>query len=242
MQYSNSHLVEVNCSFQFPQETTQWDSTFFGRFYEKIKDKGFTEREERKGVEFTFGFRRNSLQLPQTTNVEDQVIFKDNKGRAILMSRNKISFHIIKGYTIWDDFVNLFIKPYSEIYKSLELGNGIRECSLIYLNGFNKTSDLPLSNFFTIVPQHNSSLGTDAGIAIQKVIDNGSNLLIAKFISQPENRSFSVTLECGAINTNMSSKSGSDWIHQANETHAPVNAFFESIITDDLRNIIIKKD
>ena len=35
MQYSNRHLREVNCSFQFPEETTPWDSTFFGRFYEK---------------------------------------------------------------------------------------------------------------------------------------------------------------------------------------------------------------
>lgn len=240
MQYSNKHLIEVNCSFQFPQETTPWDSTFFGRFYENIRSEGFIEKEERKGVQLTFGMQKNMLVVPNT-QVEDQVIFKDAKGRAILMSKNKISFHIIRDYTIWDNFLNQFIKPFSEIYQKLELGHGIRECTLVYLNRFNKKkSEFPLSDYFTIVSAHNIDLGTEISNNVQKVINNGSNLLVAKFNSQLQNDAYNIHLECGAVNTDMNTKTDSDWIKQANDTHAPVNAFFESIITDKLRNLIKK--
>ena len=37
MEYSNHYLTEVNCGFHFSAETTEWDSIFFGQFYEKIK-------------------------------------------------------------------------------------------------------------------------------------------------------------------------------------------------------------
>lgn len=236
MQYSNKHLVEVNFGFYFSQETTQWDSTFFGRFYEKIIPHGFLGKEERKGISIIFGLKGNISKMP-SQEVEDQVIFKDNKGRAITMAKNKISFHIVSDYTVWDSFLNDFIKPLFAIYKQLGLGNGIRECNLIYLNRFSRSGTDNLSEYFKMVSPINHTLGIEENIVVQRVIDNGSNLLIAKLNAQRENEKFNIHFECGAKNKfNLISNSASmDWIKQANEVHAPVHDFFELLITDKLR-------
>ncbi len=237
MQYSNEHLLEVSCGFNFPQETTQWESTFFGSFSEKIKPLGFDKREERKGVQFTLGIENNQPITP-TTTVDDQVIFKNDKGWAILMSKNKISFHILKNYSNWNDFIKVVIQPFSEIYKSLGLGNGIRECQIVYLNRFEISNEKELSDYFTTVPQYNKDLGDDVATNVQRVVKNGDNLLITKFNSQLVNNTYNINLECGAISTDISDKNGSDWIKQANNIHTPINNFFEKIITDNLRILI----
>ena len=242
MQYSNLHLVEVNCGFQFHKETTPWDSTFFGRFYEKIIKYGFKGKEERKGFQVKFGIdARRNLPISPTSEIEDQVIFKNNDGMAILMAKNKISFHIVRNYTIWEDFVSKLIKPFSEIYRSLELGNGERNCNLIYLNKFVKPSTGKLSDYFTIVSPLNEALdGIEINTVVQRVVDNGKNLLIAKLNSQLNNNMYNINLECGSMNKDSALMNGEDWIDQANKTHKPVNDFFESIITQNLRDELSK--
>ncbi|MEO6252107.1 MAG: TIGR04255 family protein [Ferruginibacter sp.] len=234
MQYSNKHLVEVNCGFHFPKETTQWDSTFFGRFYEKIINRGFTEKEERKGFQLVFGMQRNRPMVQQP-EVEDQVIFKNKEGMAILMGKNRVSFHVTQNYTVWNNFVDNFIKPYSEIYKTLGLGNGERGCNLVYLNRFNKSSSEPLSEYFKLVTPLDKSLGTETNTVIHRVIDNGSNLLISKFQAQLGSNAFNINFECGAQNKDTFAMNNPSWIEQANKTHGPVNDFFESLITEKLR-------
>ena len=234
MQYLNKHLVEVNCGFQFNKETTPWDSTFFGRFYEKILSKGFTGKEERKGVQLKFEITKNNASFP-STEIDDQVIFKNSTGMAILMAKNKISFHMLSNYTVWENFVNSLIIPFSEHYKSLGLGNGERQCNIVYLNRFTKNRGEDLSDYFKIVSPVDKSLGEEANTVVQKVLDNGTNLLIAKFSAQLVNTFFNINLECGAVNKDISEMNSSDWIQQANKTHAPVKDFFESIITNKLR-------
>lgn len=91
--------MKLICGFQFLNETTAWDSTFFGQFYEKIKSEGFTERQERKGVQIKFdGNLKNKGAVPLTSSeIEDQIIFKNNiTGMPIAMGKNRISFHIVK--------------------------------------------------------------------------------------------------------------------------------------------------
>jgi uncharacterized protein (TIGR04255 family) len=181
MQYSNRHLVEVNCGFQFLNETTAWDSTFFGQFYEKIKSDGFTERQERKGVQIKFdGNQTNKDAAPITSSeIEGQIIFKNNsKGMAIAMGKSRISFHIVKDYKGWLDFVTNFIEPYTNIYKELGLGNGERQCSVVYLNQFIKQNDEKLSDYFTIISQIDSKFGVERTTSIQRVIENDINFLI----------------------------------------------------------------
>lgn len=239
MSYSNKHLVEVNCSFQFKEETASWDSTYFGQFYEKIKDKGFNKREERKGVQITFnGQLASTGQSPVTTSqIEDQVVFRnEDSGQAIIIGKGKISFHYLKNYLGWTRFVNDFIIPYSDIYKSLGLGNGTRECSIVYLNRFIKDTTTDLSEYFTIISHINSGFGKEVVTSVQRVLSNNNNLLIAKLNSQIIGDMQNINLECGAVCINEQSMKGNDWASQANFTHEPILNFFETIINRKLKD------
>lgn len=238
MNYSNIHLVEVNCCFQFPEETVHWDSTFFGQFYEKIKSNGFDHREERKGVQITFnGDLANSSKPPlSASQIEDQVIFKNNTThQAILLGKNRISFHIVKDYKGWESFVNDFIIPYSEVYKSLGLGNGKRHCSIVYLNKFTKNATDDLSDYFKIISPVEPKFGKEVMTFVQRIISNEKNLLIAKLNSQIVDKIQNVNLECGAVCVNEEIIKNSDWKEQANQTHQPIFNYFEEIITEKLK-------
>jgi uncharacterized protein (TIGR04255 family) len=238
-QYSNRHLTEVNCGFSFQNETTEWDSTFFGVFYEKIKDQGFTEKQQRKGIQIKFeGNLINTPKSPvSTSQIEDQVIFRNsNKGWAIVMGKNKISFHIVKGYTIWTDFVNNFIMPFSEIYKSIGLGNGTCQCNVVYLNSFIKPESEKLSDFFTIISPIDTKFGIEANTFVQRLVSNKNALLVAKLNSVLGGNGFNINLECGAVCVNQEAMNDPNWINQANLAHDPIKDFFEELITEKLRN------
>jgi uncharacterized protein (TIGR04255 family) len=241
-QYSNRHLVEVNCGFQFQNESTLWDSTFFGQFYEKIKSDGFNEKQERKGVQIKFEPNsKGNTSLPFTSSeVEDQVIFKNtDKGWAIAMGKNRISFHVLKNYTNWLDFASNVIQPYSQHYRALGLGNGIRTCNIIYLNQFIKPVGEQLSDYFNIISPINSSYGIETITSLQRIVESNVNLLITKLNSQAVANRLNINLECGAVCKNIACMNNSDWIEQANQTHGPVRGFFESIITEKLRAELI---
>ncbi len=235
LQNTHNHLVEVNCGFQFPQETAQWDITLFGQFYEIIKTKGFTHREDRKGFQITFGpFNRSQEKIPVSeAQAEDQVLFKDpTRGLVILMGKGKISFHCIKDYNGWDEFLHQFIIPFFESYRSLGLGNGIRQCSIVYLNRFFKNTNSDLSEYFNVVSNIDQKFGTEVNTHVQRVISNEDNFLIAKLNSQiADETNFVIELECGAVCKNNDCMLGDNWIDQANKTHAPIFDFYRTILT-----------
>jgi len=238
VKYSNNHLAEVYCGFQFPEETVVWDSTFFGQYYEKIRNSGFKDREERKGVQITFnGLLADSQKLPfATSQIEDQVIFRNNeKGLAILIGKGRVSFHCVRGYQRWDVFLNDFIIPFSEHYKSIGLGNGKRQCSVVYLNKFTKSADETLSDYLTIISPLEQSFGIEIISSVQRVVSNEKNLLIAKLNSQVVDKTKNINLECGAVCVNEECMNSDDWSYQASQTHEPILSFFEAIITKTLR-------
>lgn len=235
-QYSNKHLIEVSCGFQFPQETMTWDSTYFGQYYDKIKDVGFTEKQERKGVQITFNNIASGNVPVSSSEIEDQVIFKNNfNGWAIAMGRNKISFHIVNNYSNWNDFVENFISPFLNKYLELGLGNGIRNCNIVYLNRFEKAITEKLSDYFTIISQINSDFGIEKNTSLQRVIENEKNILITRLNTQVANDKLNINFECGAICKSLECMS-QEWKRQAENTHEPIRLFFESLITEKLRN------
>jgi uncharacterized protein (TIGR04255 family) len=239
VKYSNNQLVEVNCGFQFPKETIAWDSTFFGQYYERIKELGFKDKEERKGVQITFNGLLVDSKDPDvaTSQIEDQVIFRNReKGLAILIGKGKVSFHCVNEYKGWENFLNDFLMPFSEHYKALGLGNGKRQCSVVYLNRFTKSVDEKLSDYLTIISPLEQKFGIEIVSSVQRVISNKENLLIAKLNSQVIEKIQNVNLECGSVCVNEECMNSNDWFYQANQTHEPILSFFEAIITEKLRN------
>jgi uncharacterized protein (TIGR04255 family) len=134
VQYKNKHLIEVSCGFNFLNETVAWDSIYFGQFFDRIQQFGFSKREERKGFQINFEGKADGSKPPVTSStVEDQVIFRNpDKGWAVIMGQNKVSFHIVKNYPGWDTFTKDLFEPLLKEYKSLGLGNGPRNCRVVY--------------------------------------------------------------------------------------------------------------
>ena len=234
----NKHLAEVNCGFQFVAETVPWDSIYFGQFYDRISPLGFTERQERKGIQINFQGNLMDFSKPSiaSSNVEDQVIFSNGeKGWAVMIGKNRISFHIVKNYGGWDTLTNGIMKPILKEYQGLGLGNGSRNCSVVYLNRFTKAVSEKLSDFFTIITSLEPKFGVETNTLVQRIISNEKNLLIAKLNAMVIQQTQNITFECGAICTNQECMTSTDLIFQANQTHGPIKNFFEAIITDKLR-------
>jgi len=238
MPSGNRHLIEVICSFSFLEETTEWDSIFFGSFYELIKADGFTERQERKGVQISFsGNLNNGLEppVPSAHSIEAQVIFKNPvKGTAILLGKNQLSFHCLSNYSTWENFISTVVRPYSERYRSLGLGNGKQQCSIVYLNRFQYSGQDDLSEYFNLITPLSKDLGNEMSTTVQRVVSNGKNLLIAKLNKATAEDVQTVNLECGSVCIDGSIMGSDDWIGQANSTHEPVRDFFNAIVTQKL--------
>lgn len=236
MQESQKHLVEVNCGFQFPDETMQWDITYFGQFYEKIKSEGFSEREDRKGFQIVFGpFNEAQKRMPiSESQAEDQVLFRNpSRGLVILIGKGKISFHCIKDYPGWERFLNEFIVPFYKIYRSLGLGNGTRQCSIVYLNRYTKERKADLSQYFNVISHIDSKFGQEVNTVVQRIVSNSHNLLITKLNAQViEPDQLVVNLECGAVCVSAECMQSEDWVHQANHTHAPIFDFYQAVLTE----------
>jgi uncharacterized protein (TIGR04255 family) len=233
--YNNLHLIEVNYGFQFTS-SSPWDSTYFGQYYERIKEHGFTDKQERKGIQIQLS--NNPVQVIRSgQTVDDQIIFKDPiKGWAIAMGKDKISFHIIKDYKGWDNFKQKLIIPFYQIYLDLGLGKGRRQSNMIYLNKFTKDISVNLSDYFTIIQGLDDSFGIEANTFIQRTFNTSSNVLITKLNSQlrPDGRK-NIVLECGAVCRDSKLMTSNNWQEQTDKTHEPIRNFFEAIITEKLR-------
>jgi uncharacterized protein (TIGR04255 family) len=162
MPYSNKHLTEVICSFEFLEVSMKWDSIYFGSYFEKIRPLGFTERQERKAMKFqTLPGNSNTGSIPPLTP-EDQFVFKNPaKNWGITMSKGVISFHILKEYASWMIFRDELIVPFYTLYLDLGLGSGLRNCTVMYLNQFEKRVSDNLSDYFTIVSNIDKQFGPE---------------------------------------------------------------------------------
>jgi uncharacterized protein (TIGR04255 family) len=233
--YNNLHLVEVNYGFQFTP-SSPWDSTYFGQYYERIKEHGFIDKQERRGIQIDLS--NSPVQVVRSgQTIDDQIIFKNSiKGWAIAMAKDKISFHVIKDYSGWENFKNDLIIPFYEIYLGLGLGKGRRQSNMIYLNRFTKDVSVNLSNYFTIIQGLDSSFGIEANTFIQRTFNTSDNILITKLNSQSrQDGKKNIMLECGAICKESKLMTSNNWQLQADKTHEPIRNFFEAIITEKLR-------
>jgi uncharacterized protein (TIGR04255 family) len=235
MSYSNKHLTEVICSFDFIEDPAKWDSIFFGSYYEKIRPTGFTERQERKAVKFqTLPDWSNNGPMAPVLTPGDQFVFKNPaKNWGITMSQGVISFHILKDYTGWNAFRDDLIHPFYALYLDLGLGSGRRNCTVMYLNRFDKPVSEHLSNYFTIVSDIDKKFGPEKNTIVQRLFKGPEEqLLLTKLVTHDlPNAKYQINFECGAL----SLQSNMNWLDQAEQTHAPIQSFFESIITDRQR-------
>lgn len=243
MAYTNKNLREVVCNFQFIDDgTVKWDSGYFGQFFDKIKDRGYIERQEKKGIKLNVSANSNDLPNAISTveETESTMIFKNaENGFAITMAKAQITFHCVKDYINWDTFLKDVLIPLLDIYLQMGLYQKIQFCQVVYLNQFLFEQEIPLAEYFTIVTNPLNDIGIEGTVIVNKnyfTADIGMNV---KLKSDPTpDKKKRVSLECGAASLPLQKYTEMNLIDLANITHEPIRNFFEHIITDKLRTIL----
>lgn len=241
--YTNKHLTEIVCSFSFSnEENSKWDVGFFGQYFDKVSQWGFTNREDRKGFQIQFSGNIQELMNPSKPvfqETETQMLYKnDDKSQAIILGNKMLSFHVLKNYTKWDDFKNKLISPGFKDYLDLKLPSQVQTCHFTYLNKFEFAKEENLSDFFTLIAPSLASLGDERGTTIDTKyqVSNGIIIIIRLFANPIDNNNKRiVNVECGAF-ANLADGQSKSWIEIAEAVHNPIRDFFERIITQKLRD------
>lgn len=238
---SNKHLAEVACRFNFKTKPAdkKWDISYFGLYYDKIKDSGFTVKEEKKGfqLQFTHKIDEGGQTPPNIREMESRMIFKNpTNGFAIFLGPNSISFNKVGNYENWDKFINEFVKINLEYYFELELNYEIANTQIVYLNRFNFNKNDELSEYFNLISKL-ENLGEEQFCQIQRnFISNNEIALIGKLTCTNEKNEKKVHLECGAVS--LPSIKFDNLIDLATKAKTPIKGFFEQVITDKLKQTL----
>lgn len=240
--YTNSHLKEVLCTYKFVPGQTKWDSAFFGQFYDKISDAGFTERQEKKGIIFEInGTEKKGTDaiLPNVQEAESQMIFRNpTQNFAITMGNSMLSFHIVSTYENWEVFNEKLMAPFIEKYIELSIYDKIQSCQVVYLNQFELAEDQKLSDYFTVVSPPFEEFGKETSVQVTKKYTTSNGAVLILRIS-PQNKqpstSKTITLECGANGNIANGIDIREWKTVSQNIKNPIKNFFECIITEKLR-------
>lgn len=241
--YKNNHLVEVNCGFHFDMNESRWDSTYFGQFYDKIKDSGFNEKIERKGIQVTIKDNKEETKSRiASQEIEDQVVFKNTRDSlAIILAKDKISFHSLGKYIDWDSFSNLFVKPMFEIYLNLGLGTAKAICNVVYLNRFIIDKDSKISEHLNFINEINNLEDVyEIDSNFQRVFrKNDLRLLLrGNYVIDKNNSSNKIiNLECGSIIDELKINKD-NLIDTINKVHSPIRELFDNSITEQLKSTL----
>lgn len=236
--YNNNHLIEVNCGFHFLDESN-WDSTYYGQFYDLVKSEGFNEKTERKGIQVTIKDDKTTTSSKiASQEIEDQIIFKNNqKGLAIMIAKNKLSFHAVKNYKGWEDFTTTFVLPILDKYLNLGLGKGNFKLNCLYLNRFETEIGKATSSYLTFIndiSKFEDLIEVDNNF--RRIFRlNDLTLLVRgnRKNGNLGNENF-LHLECGSfLDSNNLSVKNIDTILE--KVHGPVRDLFENCITENLK-------
>ena len=102
MKYQNPSIVEALCEFTFAPDTP-WDSTIFGRLYERVK-ASFPEREEGETVTATIALNPQAGQAPGTPQMQRRprmTFSRENRTRIIQVAERAITVNALAPYPGW---------------------------------------------------------------------------------------------------------------------------------------------
>ncbi len=244
--YTNTNLREVVCRFTFLDDgAKKWDSGYFGQFFDKIKDLGFSSRHEQRGIQLTVGenVQEIAANMPVLRELESQMVFQNpEKGFAITLGNKILSFHVLGGgYRNWETFQSDLLEPYLKLYLDLGLHTEANYCQVVYLNQFSIGKDEALKDYFTIATDPVKHFGLEGAALIQKRYVNtdlGYGLVYKLMADVTADDRKSIYLECGAESLPTTRRDAEDLPALASRVREPIRDFFENLITDQLRAIL----
>ncbi len=227
-------LVEVLCSFGFEPNANPWDSTFFGEFYDRIKHRGYTEKQEQKGIQFKVEFNPSLPETPKTSSdeTETRMLFRNTgTNSAIILAPHFISFHKLAPYENWEKFREVEIIPGIKDYNEIGLGHrGLRQSQMLYLNQYDIPEGTTLSDSFKFLPSiEEYGIGKEKSLRFQSQYEFEPNLIMQIRLNASLNnhKNKDVTLECSCLANNIEGKF--DFLTLAEQAHNKNNEVFKVI-------------
>jgi uncharacterized protein (TIGR04255 family) len=232
----NHQVAEVLCAIWFNTEVNKWDSTYFGRYFEKLEQMGFTEKNEQKSVHFKMEINNNEniIDTPQTEMKEGEprMVFRNvTQNTAVILSSNFISFHKLPPYDNWENLINNLVEPGLKAYQSLGLGKEVIQVQCLYLNKFELDTEDHLSKYFNFIPSiQNFGIGIERNTSFQSHYELAPNLqMLIKLNSSinSTNHLKEVFLECSCFASALENHTIFELARQA---HDQTSLVFNSLI------------
>jgi len=131
MNYNNPTIIEALCEFRFAH-SQNWDSTIYGEFWNKIKDK-YPNKEERKQVSLGIQIGPNGQQGPSEINESAHMLFKTSDEKSLVqLQSNLLTVNTLAPYSGWNGFKPKVESAFSDFSS---LGNfPLQRVGLRYIN------------------------------------------------------------------------------------------------------------
>lgn len=227
---NNQHLVEVLCAIRFDPNKNDWDSTYFGLFYELVKNRGYIERKEQRQVGFQLNVKPSDNQpIIKETPSQSRMVFSNLQLKsAIIMGENFISFHKLSPYENWEKLVVDIVQPGLEEYRQIGLGNGIIEVQCLYLNKYRLEAGESVTKYFNFFPNIPESKETQVSFQGRYEIDPNTFVQLRLNTTLNQQSFKDVFFECsGFVSV---SQEAEDFKVLAQKAHDSANNIYKNII------------
>lgn len=226
---NNQHLVEVLCAIRFDVTKNEWDSTFFGKYYELIKERGYTERKEQRQVELQVQVKASDNQsIIQENPPQIRMAFSNpNLKSAIIMGNNFISFHKLAPYETWEKLISDIVQPGLTEYHQIGLGKGITEVQCLYLNRYQLEEGQSVTEYFNFLPNISGSKEGQVSFQARYEFDSETfvQLKLNKLGSSPSPTLF---FECSSFVSVLDDQV--DFLSVAQKAHDSANTVYRNVI------------
>lgn len=238
---TNQHkhsLSEVLCAFWFKPESNNWDSTYFGKYFDKINSLGYNEKNEQKGFQVQFQLKNKDgvikkgvVPTPELNELESRMVFNNTKeGFAIVMASNYISFHKLEPYKTWELLMSEQVMPAMKLYNDLGLGNDVLQVQSLYVNKYTFPIDGKLSDHFKFLPTiEDFGNGKENSLLFQSQYQLDPNLMqqvTFNTILKESRGEKEIVMQCGCV---ASQVGNTKWTVLAEQAHVQNNKVFKSI-------------
>lgn len=241
-EYLNPPIIEAICEIRLNSKTN-WDMTYPGLLYEKIK-ADFPIKEQSSSF-FPETDHINTQGLQKFTQREFISFYTNDRKCFIRLSPNLISIHCLKPYPSWNRFkplVELIFQKFAEIVGAV----GIQRIGLRYINSIEIPGEegkgINLDHYFHFRPHLGNNLPQNInGFIIGCTLpffenrDFCKTQLTQALSETPEKGVFLLDLDYFPSKVqDFSMEQATGWVETA---HEKIGEVFEGCITDQLRSI-----
>lgn len=237
--YESPPLIEAICEFRFTPGQ-EWDATFPGLIYEKVKDD-FNKKKTVRQIRFQ-PIRNQDEQIIEQ-EITERIQFVREDGRALIqVAPNFLTVNCLSPYPGWNQFHTMISENLNK-YTYVAEPEGLRRIGLRYINRIEiPITRVNLEDYFDFYPHLGDKLPQEHGpfiVGVQIFFEDKRDVLKLDLTTAKSSNSeglplfLSLDYFCSQSN-GIGLKEIDDWIETA---HTHIEDTFEACITEKTRSL-----